>query len=625
MKRIILPLFFLSLYFFVGCGDEEQSSEAVSSSAPAQTKKATSNFPDDVRFIGNTEKVVETGDVFNLTYTLNHKHSNFELPDMEGVSILGGPYLSKYTTVENINGHQKRNLSISYTYSISCDSPGEYKISPASAEIQGKTVTSNELTIKVIGGEKNSSGNQPQTNSAKHSKKTTAAKDIFVETEYSKQKTYKGEALVATTKIFTRVDIHNLKILQYPDYKDFQVEVLEAPDRYIFSKEMRNGKIYHTALIKKELLFSRKPGKFTLKPVKMVVEIKKINGKTRNLFGEVVDAYTLEQKILTEKKQTLLVMPLPSGDKSPDNFSGITATDVSLSAALSDNRMDTQGSATLRLTLSGCGNMYLLSALPLSLPKSLKSFAPEIEKSDSLTEKGMCSKHQFTYIIVAENPGDYTIPPIQFVYFNPRTATYETAQSEPVQISVNQGSKSANNSPDMPNISDHSIRFIKKSLNETNVRFYSSLYFYLIFPALIVCFLILLQAQKIIRSKQADTAGNRKKNAGKASQRRLKQSLQYKQSGDTEAFYKEILSCLQTYLSDKTAAGKEHFTRKGVETLLAEKQANPQEIADFLDIMEVCSYAQYAGSAANTESTMQADQIYKRTESLLDKLEEQLN
>ena len=71
------------------------------------------------------------------------------IPD--AFEVLMGPSTSTQQSFQMINGHTSSTSSVTYTYIVVATKNGTYTIPPARANVDGKTVTSNELRIKVSG------------------------------------------------------------------------------------------------------------------------------------------------------------------------------------------------------------------------------------------------------------------------------------------------------------------------------------------------------------------------------------------------------------------------------------------------------------------------------------------
>ena len=107
---------------------------------------------DDVRFTMSAPNAVELGSQFRLSFVLNTQGDNLKLPDLESFDVLMGPSTSNSTSIEMINGKTTRSVTFSYTYILQAKKEGKFTIQPATIEADGKTYTSNPVTIQVVKG-----------------------------------------------------------------------------------------------------------------------------------------------------------------------------------------------------------------------------------------------------------------------------------------------------------------------------------------------------------------------------------------------------------------------------------------------------------------------------------------
>src|SRR5690606_35497658 len=93
--------------------------------------------------------------------------------------------------------------------------------------------------------------------------------------------------------------------------------------------------------------------------------------------------------------------------------------------------------ATVEVT--GNGNLKLFNLPKLTLPSSLEVYEPEYNESVRTESAGMQGRIADTYTIVPQYKGKYPIPSISFSYFDPKTETYKTLNSNEIVIDVLEG------------------------------------------------------------------------------------------------------------------------------------------------------------------------------------------
>ena len=73
-------------------------------------------FAQKTEFIASAPSVVEVGEQFRLSFVLNAKGENLQVPTIKGFDLLAGPSLSTSSNITIINGDMKQNQEYTYTY-----------------------------------------------------------------------------------------------------------------------------------------------------------------------------------------------------------------------------------------------------------------------------------------------------------------------------------------------------------------------------------------------------------------------------------------------------------------------------------------------------------------------------
>ncbi len=87
---------------------------------------------------------------FQLVYTINATGDNFRVPHLKDFEVLAGPFESKSSSYQIINGKSQSFVSISYTYTIKAQKNGSFTIPSATITVNNKKIKSNEVTVEVI-------------------------------------------------------------------------------------------------------------------------------------------------------------------------------------------------------------------------------------------------------------------------------------------------------------------------------------------------------------------------------------------------------------------------------------------------------------------------------------------
>ena len=129
----------------------------------------------------------------------------------------------------------------------------------------------------------------------------------------------------------------------------------------------------------------------------------------------------------------LKVLPLPTRGR-PGDFSGAVG-DFEVSSDVAPTRVAAGDPLTLHLRVSGVGNFDRVDSAMLDHLDHWKTYPPKssFKASDAAQTHG---EKVFEQPLIAELPGEQTIPALEFSYFNPRTQQYERAHTQPIKVMV---------------------------------------------------------------------------------------------------------------------------------------------------------------------------------------------
>ena len=183
-------------------------------------------FAQKTEFIASAPSVVEVGEQFRLSFVLNNKGENLQVPTIKGFDLLAGPSLSTSSNITIINGDMKQNQEYTYTYILEGQEEGEFTIEPATITVDGKEYKSQPLKIKVIKGSGKPRNNAQSSGDVSENRGSTSITDddLFLRMEVSRNTLYVGESLTATLKVYARVNLVDVQGKKIPPFDGFLTE-----------------------------------------------------------------------------------------------------------------------------------------------------------------------------------------------------------------------------------------------------------------------------------------------------------------------------------------------------------------------------------------------------------------
>lgn len=562
-----------------------------------------------------SNKVVEVGERFRITFELkNAQGTGFKMPAMDGITVLSRPSVSRSSSMSSVNGKMTSTSSENYSVVVEIRKEGRFTVAPASVFVDGKEYKSNTLIIESVKSSA-AAGNKRKGSGV-------AADDLFVRMSVSKTHLYVGEPFVLTLKLYTRVDIGSLSINDDPAMSGFYSQDFGSPNRYSLKREVVDGAIYNSVLMKRVLLYPQKSGEIIIDPYKIDCGVKKVVS-THPFWGE---QYETVNTILKSNKVSLNVKRLPDG--APKGFTGAVGN-FTIRAKADPLEIDQHEAITLNVTVRGTGNMKLIDNPVVNIPPDFETYDPKVKDNFKNTSAGAKGTKKYEYLLVARHPGDYEIPSIEFAYFDPKSKSYKVSKTEPIAITVKRvegastgGSTVQTYSKEQLKVLGSDIRFIKTgnlNLEKPSAYVAGSWKMWLLYGLPLVLFAVVFFMSKRNEEENKNVALVKNKNASKISKKRLKVAASYLKADNKDAFYEEVVRALWGYIANKLTIPVAELNKDNVSEKLKQAGVSPESIQQLIDVLNKCEFARFAPSASSDMSD-----LYSSAEQIINDLEAKL-
>lgn len=573
-------------------------------------------FADNISFTASAPRSVVVGQQFRLTYQVNSANvSEPNIPNIDNIRVLAGPYSSTQQSYQNINGKVSSSVQITFTYILVIDKEGEYNIPGSTITVDGKRVTSNSVKINALPGNASSARNQQQQYISNHSQagnqQRANSEDLFVLATLNKTRVYEQEAVLLTYKIYSNVGLRNLDN-PMPELNGVIAQEIELPEERQFTTERYRDRNYNTLVWRQFVLFPQNDG---------TIEIPSLNYEATVAVNNHWHSYMEVKREISSNPLTLQVEKLPEG--KPASFSNGVGN-FTISSEINKSEFKTNEEFTLKIKVSGSGNMKLIKDPEIVFPDEFEVFDPVISNNFTLRSNGYSGEKIYEYVITPRSSGSFTVPAARFTYFNISTGSYTTIESESYSIEVEKGRESAavagtyiarEQSKELAT----DIRHIKSGNNTTsgnNIFFASKLYTLLyILPLLLFVLFILLQRRRM--AVNANTVLVRGKNASRVAVKRLKTAKKLMKENNAAGFYDEILRGLWGYMSDKLNIPVAELSKENISAVLGEKRVDEAIIVSLHNTLNECEFARYA--PGDPAATM--DKIYTQAIEVISKMD----
>ena len=550
--------------------------------------------------------LVAADEQFNVSFSIEGEHSvsDFSWEPGDGFKLIWGPQKGTSTSVSIVNGKRSKTVTNSYTYVLMPARTGTFTLPSAVATVQGKKISSRSFTIEVVAGNASRSGSAQASSgsggSARSSQSAGAVSsdDIYMRLIVNKNRAVVGEGISATLKLYQRVNIAGFEDARFPSFNGFWSQELAAPSNIEFKRENVGGEIFNTAVLRSWNLIPQKAGDVTIEPAELVclVNVRAASPSSGSIFDSFFqDSYRQVRKRVATQPVTLHISALPAG--APASFGGGVGK-FEMKAELTKDSLKTHDAASLKVTISGSGNLALLTAPKVSFPPDFEAY--DIKSSDSGRSR------VFEYPFIPRSYGDFDLGPVEYSYYDIAAGRYVTLTSGPLHLSVARGAELESAVPaggqlvqnrrDVKDLGSD-IRFISTrmpSLSSTGSFFIFSPLFWglagaLLLAAAAVWFLLRRRA-----ALRADVAGSRNRAATKMARKRLTLAGDFLQKNLYTAFYEELHKALLGFVSDKLNMDAGDMSRENISARLVESGVSEGLTADFSALLDACEYARYA-------------------------------
>lgn len=578
-----------------------------------------------------SKSTVAVGEQFQVTFSLNTNGRSFQGPDLRDFVVLSGPNQS--TNMQFVNGNISQ--SISFSYYLQPKAVGNYKIGPASIEVEGKRIASNVIQVAVVKGNPQAQGQGQQGNRQQaDASGGLTDKNIFARAVVNKSSVLKGESLLLTFKLYANVNVMDFAIPKMPSMDGFWNQEIQLPQNLERNVELIDGQRYTVWEIKKLVLFPQQSGTLTIDPMELecLARIKVQRQASNDPFSIFNDPFfgmsNVKDVKYSFKSQPVKITVRDLPGNAPSGYSGAVGN-LNFEAFIDRKETKANEPVTLKLKISGNGNLKLADINAPELPPDLESYEPKIAENYKASESGVNGTKSFEYLIIPRHEGEYEIPAISFSYFNLSKKQYVSKTEGPFIIKVGKGSGNASagitagpGEKSEFKLIGSDIRYIKTNIPEldpvTGLRYGTPLYFMLAgLP-----FLLFGGVAIWVRNRNkamGNLAAMKVKNATGVARKRLATAKKML-GGDEQKVFEEIHKAIWGYLGDKFSIPTAQLSKEYAGAILTERKIRPELISDILKSIDECDLARYGGTFAG----IKPDELYKHTERIITAIEEEV-
>ena len=593
----------------------------------------------DVSFTAQAPQAVVVGERFRITYKVDSRDSKeFRAPDMKSLNVLAGPSTSTSSSTQIINGQISSSYTMTYTYVVVATQEGDVELDGATITAGGKQVTSNRLTIKVLPpdqtsqqqqGSRQGQGSSQSANQRTSGQTSTAssADELFMLATVDKTTVYEQEALLLTFKIYKlpSVDLRTMSN-KMPDLKNCHVQEVELPQQKEFNLEHYNGRNYQTMVWSQYVLFPQHSGELEIPatPFEGVVA-QRVENRSNDVFDMFFNSsrYVEVKKDLTTRSIKINVKPLPQG-KSSAFYGGVG--DFNISSSISSTDVTANDAVTVRVILSGTGNLKLVKTPEIKFPQDFDIYDPKVENKYTIKGGRQTGNKVYEYLVIPRHAGQYTIPALEFQYFDPKSASYKTVKTDEYTLNVAKGQGGGESQTSVSYVNKEDLKYVGQdvrfhatpvALKSDSTQFFGSLLFWLllVLPLVILLALVVISRKRI--ADNANIAKVRVKKASSVASKRLKVARKLMKENRKNEFYDEMMRALLGYFGDKLSIPVAELSKDNIQSELKRRAVAEEPVKQVVALLDDCEFARFAPG----DDTGRMDRIYEQAVGVIGQIE----
>jgi hypothetical protein len=242
-----------------------------------------------------------------------------------------------------------------------------------------------------------------------------------------------GQQVVWRLVLDTQTDITGFQPRNLPDFAGFWARELPRADRPRPEWVEIGGKRFGRVPMIERALFPLRAGKLHLDGVGAVVVARIADA---DWFGRLSQDEPLRRASNAVDVEVRALPPAPRG------FTGVVG-ETALDAEVEAGRPEAGGALSYLVRARSTGNLRGVTAPALDLPTGLRSFPPATETEEKIVGDRLQTTLTWRYVILADEAGSYTLPPVSLSYFDPVSSSYAVAASSPLTVRVGQRSSAA--------------------------------------------------------------------------------------------------------------------------------------------------------------------------------------
>jgi len=508
-----------------------------------------------------------------LTYTLTFKGiNNPNQPNLSGLTGFSVESTSRSTEFRFVNGVS--SYYTNFIYYLNPLQEGTFKLPPVTYSYQGRDYSTRSFQVQVVKGSvaphRGQTGRRRMPSifddedffSSPFSRQRKEPIDVRLLPQVSKSSVVKGEQVILKIMLYTRNRIRAVNMAPDQSIPGFWMEWFPVSNSIQGETRSYNDKVYQVYEVRKVALFPNKSGKLKVPPLKFDL----------GLAGDTLSFFTTNQRLeRASKEMTIDVRELPPA------ASNLPVGSFNFKANALKNNIDINDILTIKLTVSGSGNIKTLVPPTLEDSAYIKVYPAKISRDVSFKGEGVSGSVEAEIPVSFKKSGLISLPALTFKYYDPAQDKVIAAASKPLNINVTGAKEKQARVESIASTEiikqGEDIDFIKKGAvsHQGNLLHESNFFILLLLLPFVLNLLIFLKVFVFDRFISGSALVKKRKLLNHT----VKELENVKEPG-------QISPILENYLKEKSGLGLSAINNQSIDQLLTQYNTADADIKTFI-------------------------------------------
>ncbi|MFQ5878019.1 MAG: BatD family protein [Acidobacteriota bacterium] len=539
-----------------------------------------------------------------------------DVPRIDDFDLLGGPAVSR--RFRWVNG--RSSSSVSFRYTLAPRRPGRLRIPPVRLLVGGRTYATRTIEVEVLPPGAPPPSGPPSRGPRRRPagpgpRRAPSGDEVRVRAEAEPRTVYVGQQVTVAIILESREDLLGLSLKDTPSFQGFWSEEIELPDDRGAKRIQIGGIPYVRYTLMKRALFPTSAGRLTIPSVTYQIQVRRRSrDPIESFFFTPVD-----NLVRSTAPIAIDVLPLPEQSRPADFSGAVGRFDLAVSADRSEAAVN--DAVGLKVRVAGEGNLRAVGAPRLPDLTDFKKYDPKVSSTTGVREDRLHGEKTWDYVLIPLAPGEQTIPPVTFSFFDPEAERYRTVWSAPIPIRVARGEGTAGSTYAPVTQADvrrlrqdiHYIKLAPEGLRDRSRPFYRTPLFAALLLLPVAADLGIFAAAFRRDRWRANARARRERRARSVARRRLREARRRMSPASSRAFYAAVARALTEYVADKFDTSAAGLTHQRIEELLAAHGAEERVRLSYHRCLEACDYARFAPTSSGEAEMLRIATAAERT------------